>query len=42
MKKMYETPRVEIEEIRVEQGFAASASTIENPNEVDESPDYWN
>lgn len=41
MKKMYETPRAEVVEIRVEHGFAASASTIENPNEVDESPDYW-
>lgn len=40
MKKNYKAPEVEVMEIYVEQGFAAS-STIENPEEVDDSGNYW-
>lgn len=40
MKKIYETPEVDVVEISVEYGFAAS-STIEDPVEEAENPDYW-
>ena len=39
-KKDYEAPKLEVMEFCVEHGFAAS-STIENPQEEAESPDYW-
>lgn len=40
MKKEYQPPIVEIVQTTVERGFAASAA-IDNPEEVNESGDYW-
>lgn len=40
MKKEYQVPEVEIMHTTVEKGFAASTA-IDNPEEVNESGDYW-
>ena len=33
---IYESPKVEVMEIQIEQGFAASGGYLENPSEGDE------